>query len=285
MCFTLIFSDLDGTLLDHENYDFSAAWSTLLQLKAVNIPVILNTSKTFAELTQILADLQLTSPFVVENGAAIYIPVNTFNQQPADTTRVGNYWLKSFSLPREHWLSVLAEHGKEYEQYYQGFSTLSDEELAELTGLSLPAAKRAKQRQFAEPLHWVGSAQDKRAFIEKLTKAGAHLVSGGRFLHIGDDCNKGQALKWLTAQYCKQYPNSVMSTIALGDGENDTAMLEVADHAVQILSPAHNFPTLSRRDNVTQTLHYGPKGWAMAIQTILAKQLSTISTHLGVNHG
>ena len=285
MCFTLIFSDLDGTLLDHDNYEFSAAWATLLQLKAVNIPVILNTSKTFAELTQILADLQLTSPFVVENGAAIYIPVDTFNQQPAGTTRVGNYWLKSFSLPREHWLSVLAQHGKEYQQYFQSFSSLSDTELAKLTGLNLAAAKLARQREFGEPIHWLGSVQDKLTFIEKLTKAGANLVNGGRFLHIGDDCNKGQALKWLTAQYSQQYPNSVMSTIALGDGENDTAMLEVADHAVQIRSPAHNFPTLNRRDNVIQTEHYGPKGWAMAIQTLLAKQLSTISTHLGVNHG
>jgi len=285
MCNTLVYSDLDGTLLDHDNYQYLAAVSTLKQLKAANIPVILNTSKTFAELTEILAELSLTSPFVVENGAAIYIPVNTFNTQPEGTCRVDNYWVKSFSSPRQHWLNLLADHGKEYSQYFRSFSTLSDTELAELTGLSLVAATRARQRQFGEPIHWFGNTEDKRNFIETLTKAGANLVSGGRFLHIGDDCDKGQALLWLTAQYRQQYPNTPISTIALGDGENDSAMLEVADYAVQIFSPAHQFPTLSRQDNVIQTQHYGPKGWAIAIQTLLAKQLSSTSTHLGVNHG
>jgi mannosyl-3-phosphoglycerate phosphatase len=285
MCNTLIYSDLDGTLLDHDNYQYSAASSTLLQLKAANIPVILNTSKTFAELTEILAELSLTSPFIVENGAAIYIPVTTFDKQPEGTHRVDNYWVKSFSLPKQHWLNLLAEHGKAYSQFFQSFSTLSDVELAELTGLSLAAASRAKQRQFGEPIHWFGSVEDKLDFIETLTKAGANLVSGGRFLHIGDDCNKGQALVWLTAQYRHQFPNTPFTTIALGDGENDSAMLEVADHAVQILSPAHQFPRLNRQDNVIQTLHCGPKGWAIAIQSLLAKQLSSTSTHSGVNHG
>ncbi|MCO4797949.1 MAG: HAD-IIB family hydrolase, partial [Colwelliaceae bacterium] len=68
---TLIFSDLDGTLLDHFTYQSTAANETIQQLKSANIPVILNTSKTFAEVKIILDELQLTTPFIIENGAAI----------------------------------------------------------------------------------------------------------------------------------------------------------------------------------------------------------------------
>ena len=41
----LIFSDLDGTLLDHFTYQSTAARQTLAQLKSANIPVILNRKK------------------------------------------------------------------------------------------------------------------------------------------------------------------------------------------------------------------------------------------------
>ena len=82
---TLIFSDLDGTLLDHYSYQSTAAQPTLKQLHDAKIPVILNTSKTLAELNIIRAELELETPFIIENGAAIYIPINTFKTQPEDT--------------------------------------------------------------------------------------------------------------------------------------------------------------------------------------------------------
>jgi len=270
---TIIFSDLDGTLLDHYSYQFSAASQTLKQLRQANIPVILNTSKTLAELEIIRADLTLNSPFIIENGAAAYIPINTFNTQPADTETIGNYWVKSFCLPRQYWLNLLTQHSEKFQPYYQGFSTLSAAALGQITGLDLAQAERAKQRQYGEPVRWLGDNDNKKAFVEHLVELGANVVQGGRFIHVGGYCDKGQALIWLTEQYREYFDRQTISTIALGDGENDTPMLEAADIAVQIRSPAHDFPTLYRQYNTHQSQLYGPKGWAEAIQQLLAKQL------------
>jgi len=271
---TLIFSDLDGTLLDHFTYQSTAADQTLQQLKRANIPVILNTSKTLAELERIHRELHLNTPFIIENGAAIYMPIGIFETQPEDTVVIDNYWVKSFSLPRQYWLDLLLEHAHEFSPYYQGFSTLSASALCQVTGLSLDEAKRAKQRQFAEPLHWLGDDTTKKAFVDRLINLGANVVQGGRFIHIGDFCDKGQALIWLAERYREQFGDPQLSTIALGDGENDISMLEAADIAVQIRSPVHNFPKLYRQFNITRTQHYGPEGWAEAIQVLLENQLS-----------
>ena len=280
---TLVFSDLDGTLLDHFTYQSTAAVDTLAQLKNANIPVILNTSKTLAELEIIHQDLNLNTPFIIENGAAIYIPIGTFSIQPADTITVGDYWVKSFCLPRQHWLTLLSEQTDEFTECYKGFSSISASTLAQITGLTLEEADRAKQRQYGEPIQWLGDEKTKNNFIEHLINLGANVVQGGRFIHVGGYCDKGQALIWLTEQYRDHYDNTSIFTIALGDGENDIAMLEAADIAVQIRSPVHNFPKLYRQFKTTRTQHYGPEGWAEAIQELLANQLLSHPTHSSIN--
>jgi HAD superfamily hydrolase (TIGR01484 family) len=46
----LVFTDLDGTLLDHHTYSFEPALPALNSLKEKNIPLIICTSKTRAEI-------------------------------------------------------------------------------------------------------------------------------------------------------------------------------------------------------------------------------------------
>ena len=70
----VIYTDLDGTLLDHDNYGLGPAGAVLLEMLARNIPVIPVTSKTHAEVQLLCHTLEMTGPFVVENGAAIWVP-------------------------------------------------------------------------------------------------------------------------------------------------------------------------------------------------------------------
>lgn len=274
---TIIFSDLDGTLLDHFSYQAKAAQQTLKQLGDAEIPVVLNTSKTLAELEVIRKELKLNTPFIIENGAAIYIPINTFNIQPPETVTIGDYWVKSFCLERQHWLNLLSNHCKEFHRDYRGFATLTTAELCQITGLKLAQAERAKQRQYGEPIQWLGNSANKKAFIEHVVELGASVVHGGRFMHIGGYCDKGQALIWLTERYREHFANSTVYTIALGDGENDTAMLEAADIAVQIRSPVHDFPVLYHQFKTFKSQSYGPEGWAEVIEDLLANQLNSHS--------
>lgn len=71
----LVFTDLDGTLLDHESYDWSPARQALNRLAALGALVVPATSKTRAEVAPLMAALGLTGPAIVENGAGVaYLP-------------------------------------------------------------------------------------------------------------------------------------------------------------------------------------------------------------------
>lgn len=264
---TLIFSDMDGTLLDHHTYSFAAAKPTLNKLRLKEIAVIPTTSKTYAEMQSLRHRIGLEGPFIIENGAAIYIPTFFLKHKPSDTTDVDGFWCKSFIADKSHWIHLLEHLDDEFSGQYQQFSKMSVSDIQECTGLDAQSASLAAKRQFGEPVLWLGNDADKSRFIEAIKNKGAYPLEGGRFIHISGNCNKGQALYWLATEYQNQFKVDV-NTIALGDGKNDVAMLEAADVAVRIHSPTNPPPEVNNQNLHTSTLT-GPEGWSEMLTALL----------------
>ena len=266
---TVIFTDMDGTLLDHHTYSFAAAQPTLDALAARGVPVIPNTSKTFAEMTELREKIGLNGPFVVENGAAAYIPHGFFKQKPAGTIWQDGFWCKSFISSKGYWLKLLEIVKADFAGEFTHFSEMSTEDLMAATGLSEDEARLAAKRQFGEPVMWLGSDIRKAEFIESVRERGATPLEGGRFIHISGDCTKGKALSWFMEEYQRQSAVTATS-IALGDGKNDIAMMEAADIAVRIASPTHEPPPLDKKDNVYTSIKLGPEGWTETLTQLLS---------------
>ena len=269
----VIYTDLDGSLLDHQDYSHAAADALLDELEQQGIPVIPVSSKTRAELVELRSELGNTHPFIVENGAAVFIPGDYFEKQPAGTLQQDGFFVREFSLPRSYWLQKLETVARQYRRDYTGFEALSNDDIVRLTGLDPDAARRAAQREYGEPLSWKGDEERKTAFIRLMEQHGATILQGGRFMHVSGDCDKGRALRWLNAQFAKAWDTPPVC-IAIGDSHNDIAMLEAADHAVIIRSPSHEPPALARSDGVYLTEAFGPAGWDEGVR----ERLKTINS-------
>ncbi|MGV3003166.1 HAD-IIB family hydrolase [Vibrio sp. E150_018] len=282
----IIFSDLDGTLLDHNDYSIDAVEPVLKKLALLSVDVIPTTSKTFAELQFLMPQLGLTTPFIVENGAAVFIPkpnpkTNTaLMNQPEGTESIQDYWYKSFTQPRSHWQTSIEQAKRQFEGCFSLMTEMSATQVAELTGLTEEEAQRALQRDYSEPVSWHGSVEQEQSFIEFMQQCGATVLKGGRFLHIGGCAQKGIAMEWLMNVYQrdllqqgdllqKAEQQKDWFSIALGDSGNDISMLELADIAVRIRSEHHDFPILSREQGVIDSDNYGPTGWAECVNHIL----------------
>lgn len=270
----LIFTDMDGTLLDHHTYSFDAAADLLSKLKDLNIPVIPNTSKTAAEVITLRDTLGLDGPFIIENGAAVYIPQGTFKSKPAETIWQNGAWVKQFTSTSDKWKSVLSELSEEFDGEFTSFSSMSVEQICFHTGLSKSDAELAAKRQYTEPVLWHGTDESKERFVCALTSRGASVTQGGRFIHVSGQCSKGDALQWLENEYARQFPQRRFSSVALGDGNNDVSMLDAAEYAVLIRSPVHPFPELTRTERCIRSAKCGPEGWTASLQSLLSSELS-----------
>ena len=117
----IVFTDLDGTLLDHGDYSYSAALPALQALRAQGIPLILASSKTGAEIAPLHHALGLGEwPIIVENGAQRVIP-------GADMDDRSIY---------ERLRGALDELPAELRTCYRGFGDMTDAEVAaQLAGI------------------------------------------------------------------------------------------------------------------------------------------------------
>ncbi len=265
----VIFSDMDGTLLDHHTYSFAAAQPTLDALAERSVPVIPNTSKTFVEMVELRDKIGLHGPFAIENGAALFIPHGFFKQKPAGTIWQDGFWCKSFISSKGYWLKLLEIVKADFAGEFTHFSEMSLSDLMAATGLSEANARLAAKRQFGEPVMWLGSDARKAEFIEAVSERGATPLEGGRFIHISGDCTKGKALNWFMEEYRRQTAVTATS-IALGDGKNDIAMMEAADIAIRIASPTHQPPEINKKENVYTSTKHGPEGWTEMLTQLLS---------------
>ncbi|TKB47733.1 HAD-IIB family hydrolase [Ferrimonas sediminicola] len=281
----LVVTDLDGTLLDHHSYSFQPAEPALARLRRLGIPLILNTSKTAAELAPLRRELGTDAPYVVENGAALYWPppFDALSESDANTDKhnlgatpgaILGHRMQALGASRAQILAALAEIRRDTGLKLEGFSDWNADTLMAHTGLERRAAEQALDRQFSEPLWWQGSEAQLARLQQAAEAYGLRLLMGGRFLHLVGQSDKGRCIEPLRRAYTRQWglaDGAQPKVIALGDGDNDLAMLEAADHPVLVRSPVNPLPELSDacRTRAMVTEGYGPLGWNEAVHRLL----------------
>jgi mannosyl-3-phosphoglycerate phosphatase len=268
----IVSTDLDGTLLDHYSYSWEAAIPSINMLQDMAIPIIINTSKTFAEVNTLQAELGLHAPFIVENGSAIYVPDNfshSFNRTiPKSSMAVKKTELTRIvcGCERHSIVAFLQQLRSANHWQFESYSDWNTQDIMQHTGLNEDNAKKSQQREFSEPLLWHDSEENLALFIQVIANSPFRMIKGGRFIHILGKSDKGAALQQLQRQLAY---DSNTQLICLGDSHNDLDMLTIADIPVFIRSPVHDFPGYSGSKTPLYTTQYGPKGWHEAFTHIL----------------
>ena len=254
---TVIFTDLDGTFLNHDDYSFDSAKEALKKLKDNCIPLIFTTSKTRVEVEVLQKKVGINEPFIIENGAAIFFPNNYENFDLSFLDKFKTYYIFQLGLSYKKILDFYNRYKDEFKMY--GFSDMSVEEVMKYTKLDSKNALNSKKRDFSEPFILKDETK-----LEKLKKLAAleniKITKGGRFYHIiGELQDKGLAVKKAKEILEKLY-NEKINSIGLGDGENDIEMFKNVNRAIIIKNHKGEYVQFNS-NNVQKSSYKGSKGW------------------------
>ena len=269
----VIFTDLDGTLLDHTTYRWTAARAALTALRLPAVPLVIVTSKTCAEVLPTLRSLRCREPFVAENGGAIYFPEGYFPFRVPGAARALRGWLRvRLGTPRPRLFAALDHAAQQAGVRVRSFSAMSTCEVAERTGMAMREARRARQREFDEPFVLVDGAD--RAWNRlraEIRRQGFHETRGSRFFHILGNNDKGAAVRKLLSWYRRARGASVRA-VGLGDSPNDVPMLRAVEVAILVARPGGRYDreTIAAVPRARRAGGVGPEGWNRAVLRLLA---------------
>ena len=246
----ILFTDLDGTLLDFHTYSPSPeAVVELREIRRRNILVVPVSSKTVSEIQPLMKILPLEGPAVAEGGGVI---LAADGKESVTGSSRGDLVMILHRLQSDGWP-------------LRGMSEMSEQELGELTGLDEIAADRAMTRTASEPFIFTGPLDSTQT--EELERAavvaGADMVRGGRFWHLhGPGINKGAGVRFVLEKIDSL---ALPPTAAIGDAWNDLPMLDevvlgfILGSAVQ----SEDLP-----EGVIRIAASGPSGFAEAVRRI-----------------
>jgi len=268
----VVFTDLDGTLLEHDTYSYIPATEALGLLERRRIPLILCSSKTRAEIELLRLDLRLPHPFISENGGAVFLPRGYFPFELNDTRQIEGYEVIEFGVPYRQLVGTLHRVANQLGIQVVGFSDMSIEEVARDCNLPVLEARLAKLREYDEPFRLLDSnpAVQSRLF-KALHSAGLRCTRGGRYHHATGVADKGLAIRKLRSLYVQEWGKVV--TVGLGDSLNDLALLQEVDIPIIIRNPAAGAATRLRRRVPAARLSKapGPHGWNEAILEVVGQ--------------
>ncbi len=254
----IFFTDIDGTLIDHNTYSFDESVEGVNLLKERGIPLVPVSSKTFDEISALMEELSLSSPFVFENGCGIAYPDGSGYRIEISGSGIE---------PLRDVVPLIEE--------YTGLkviplANLSAEDICIYTGLSVERSLLSLKRKGSLPFILDGrnllTDEEINNLKDTVASHGAVLTKGGRFNHLlPAGAGKGEAVRRIIEFYNAGDESTL--TGAAGDSINDLSMVRAVDRGY--LVRRHDGSLINGGAGLHVTSGIGPQGFTEAVKDYL----------------
>ncbi|TAL35969.1 MAG: HAD-IIB family hydrolase [Spirochaetes bacterium] len=260
----IIFTDLDGTLLDHATYSYERALPGLDLVRALRIPLVMVSSKTFPEMAALHAELSLHSPFIFENGGGIAWVEPSGDEE---------FSVEILGIPFEEIRAAVPAVEEALGFAITPIGDLDDGELAARTGLTPERVRLAKMRRASMPFIVPDAAAriDLESASARVARLGLVVTRGGRFYHlIGKGADKGEAVRRVIGYYLRTWGWDSLESGGIGDSENDVPLLRAV--TMPVLVRRHDGSYIDCGFEVIKTAEAGPAGFSEAVTLLCGEE-------------
>ena len=256
----IIFTDLDGTLLHRDTFQFDTIKNYIKSLINKGVIIIPNSSKTEVEIEEFNEELGVNLPFISENGASIH-GLNLITSNFPDKLIV--------SREKEELLGIFENKVPEkLKQKCFQISKMSKKDQEKILGQKDEKLKNALNRKYTLPFLFKGDKNEKNRLLKLLNTNSLTLQEGGRVSNLCDNVNKVKSMNRVV-KILKKIEEKI-KTIAVGDNYNDLDMLKNCDIPCLVFNDQFKLDQINI-DNLIFSNKPSPEGWADVIKKALAK--------------
>ena len=257
----IIFTDLDGSLLDKDTFKFDEIEDYFKELISNGIKIIINSSKTEAELLDFNKEYNLNLPFISENGSSIHRLNLLHKDLPS---------IISISRPADQIISIYNKIiPNNLKKKINFILRLNYKEQKKIFGLPLDKMMLAAKRNYSLPIQFVGNKIEKNEFIKIMNDVGLTVQTGGRIMNICDKVNKSKAM-FKVLRLIREKLDDDIITIGVGDNENDIEMIKQTNYPCLVKNESFN-SALINIDNLIKSSEPSPRGWSDVIKIAIQK--------------
>jgi mannosyl-3-phosphoglycerate phosphatase len=245
----------------------------LAEVDRRNIPLVLCTSGTRAQLELFRRKLGHGHPFITESGGGLFIPDGYFALRIEGARRRGRYLCVPFGRSAdeasEAVQDIAAATGAEVVRY----SEMSTREISRNAGINEREAEASREREFSEGFYFAGNADSATPAFERMAIERGWRVRSSEIwweLYAGND--EGNAARRVTQLY-RQALRSRVKAVGLGASAEDLSLLAASDQAFLIPQPDGQLDQVlvSRLPRAKRTSAPGFQGWNETVLNILSQ--------------
>ena len=256
----LIFTDLDGSILDRDTFKFDQIKQYMKKLLNSGVLIIPNSSKTESEIIEFNQELGENLAYISENGSVIN-GLNILNSNFPNKIIL--------SREKEELIDIFKNKVPENLQRKCKFiSNLNKTDQISIFGLNENKLKNALKRKYTEPFLFEGSKREKTDLLKILKKKSLTMQEGGRVINLCDNVNKVKSMNKILRIYKKI--ESYIKVIAVGDNYNDLDMLKNSDLPCLVFNDQFKEDQINI-DNLIISNKSSPDGWADVVKKALVK--------------
>jgi len=271
----VVVTDIDGSLLEPGSRSLTDEKAALDFLAAHDIPLIVNSSRTRAEIARLHETLEMRTPFISEHGSALFLPHGCLPFVPRRARPAVGGQVIEFGRRYYEVVDTLRTVGRELNVEMVGFAELSIDEVARELGISSVEAQLVKLREYTELVRIVEEDDGTLSRLMKaLRRRGLRCCRRSRHHLISGTPDRAEGLKTLKALWNQAWGKHVM--VGLGDSEDDVAWLQSVDVPIFVENGSSGIPArvLRKLPTVHVTERSGRQGWSDAIFEFVGKALA-----------
>jgi mannosyl-3-phosphoglycerate phosphatase len=272
----VVVTDIDASLLEPGSRFLPDERAALAFLAERGIPLVINSSRSRAEIERLHHTLNIVTPFISEHGSALFLPHQWLPFVP-DRARpaVGGHVVE-FGRRYYEVVDTLRLVCRELNLEIVSFAELSIDEVAQELGVPSAEAQLVKLREYTELFR---IEDESEATLSRLFKAlrrrGLRCYQRGRHFLVSATPNRAESLRTLKGLWKRAWGEHVM--VGLGDSEDDVSWLQFVDVPIFIENGRSGIPArvLRKLPTVRLTERHGRLGWSDAVFEFVGKAIAS----------